>query len=96
MSREEFTDRIPEGWFNVGRFSDISSKDPDQRDFLEAIIEFRNAEADGEIPEEGFEMPNAGGVVVGNILEIDYIPDRPLFLNNGYSDGLVVVRQIQN
>ena len=95
MSRNEFTDRIPEGWFNVGLLSNISATEDGQREFLEAIIRFRELEAKGEITEDGFEMPNAGGVVVGRIIDIDYIPDRPIF-HAVYSDGLIVVRNTSN
>lgn len=94
MTRDGFFDATQEGWFAVGKFSNISQLTDGTREFLEAIIHFKTAIAANLITERGYQMPDVGSVTVGRICDIAFVADDVHKLHTGrYTDGLIVVRR---
>ena len=77
-----------DNWMSVSSFSEISSTIDGEREFLEAIVQFKIEESLGKVTENGYLMPPLKGLNIGPIVEI-------LFVNNqqNINDGVIKVRK---
>lgn len=97
MTNTLFLEKSEQGWMSIGKFSDLSPFIDGRRELLEAIVQFGKLKASGQVTEEGFTIPDitVDGVTcvgVGNIVDIDFIPDAFFHVSSGESDGVVVVK----
>jgi hypothetical protein len=80
-----------EGWFSIGRFSQISALDDSSREFLEMITLFMDKKRNDRVIEGiGFFMPNVGDLEVGFIEDLVFVADTQKQM---YPDGLIFARK---
>ena len=93
MTVEEFFERVPEGYKQIGRFSEYSGFDEATLNFLDGITRFYQARERGEDLSNCFEISDPKpGISLRPVVDIDFISisygfDAPV-------DGMIVVKEV--